>query len=298
MVGVRCPKCGLMQMSRPTCKSCGTPLGGPEVRYETSRAWSAGPGAPSDVTPTVAVPQPEVFAGEGFSVGESIRFGWNTMKSNFGFFALLLIIVGLICIIPGILGRLGREDLPLLSAILGIISAILQMIVGMGLIRITLKVCDGEQGSLSDLFACVPLFLNYFLGSILYGLIFLPAAILFVVMAILLPDITRTSGIVYAGLIIGLILLVVPGIIWAIKYMFFGCFIVDRELGPVEALKRSAQITQGAKGDLFLLGLALAAINFLGTLALLIGLFATVPTTMVATAFAYRKLAGLREAAR
>jgi len=298
MVGVRCPKCGLMQMSRPTCKSCGTPLGGPEMRYDPSAGRTGRTAIPSTSVPSAPIPQPQIVPPEAFSIGESIRFGWNTMKSNFGFFALLLIIVGLICIIPGILGRLGREDLPLLSAILGIISAILQMIVGMGLIRITLKVCDGKKGSLSDLFACVPLFLKYFLGSILYGLIFLPAAILFVVMAILLPNITRTSGFVYAGLIIGLILLVVPGIIWAIKYMFFSYLIVDQELGPVEALKRSAEITQGAKWDLLLLGLLLAGINLLGALALLIGLFATVPTAMVATAFAYRKLAALREAAR
>jgi len=37
-------------------------------------------------------------------------------------------------------------------------------------------------------------------------------------------------------------------------------------------------------------GFVLAGINILGTLALLIGLFATIPTTMVATAFVYRKL--------
>lgn len=31
-VGMRCPACGLMQMSGPTCKSCGRPLGGPAPR--------------------------------------------------------------------------------------------------------------------------------------------------------------------------------------------------------------------------------------------------------------------------
>jgi uncharacterized membrane protein len=270
MVGVKCPKCGLMQMPRPTCKSCGAPLSVPELRHDAGAARAertAFPSTPLESSPT---PQPQIPRPETFSIEESIRFGWSTMRANLGFFVFFLIVVGLIYVIPGILAELGREDLPVLSVILGIVSGVLQIIVGMGLIRIALRFCDNEQGSLSDLFSCAPLFIKYLLGSILYGLIVLG----------------------------GLILLVVPGVIWAIKYMFFSYFIVDRELGPVEALKRSAQITQGAKGDLFLLGLALAGINLLGALALLIGLFATVPTAMVATAFAYRKLAALRGAAQ
>ena len=270
MVGVRCPKCGLMQMSRPTCKSCGAPLGGPEIRYDPSAGRTGRTAIPSTSVPSAPIPQPTIVPPEAFSIGESIRFGWDTMKSNLGFFVFLLVVVGLIYAIPAILAELGREDLPVLSAILGVVAAVLQIIVGMGLIRVTLKLCDHEQGAFSDLFSCAPLFIKYLLASILYGLIVLG----------------------------GTILLIVPGIIWAIKYMFFSYFIVDREVGPVEALKRSAEITQGAKWDLFLLGLALAGINILGTLALLIGLFATVPTAMVATAFAYRKLATLRETAR
>lgn len=265
MVGVKCPKCGLMQMPRPTCKSCGTPLSAPEIRYDPSAARTE-----RTAFPATPIPQAQIALPATFSIGESVRFGWNTMKSNLGFFVFLLIIVGLIYIVPAILAEVGREDLPVLSGILGVVAAVVQIIAGMGLIRVALKFCDNEQGSLSDLFSCVPLFIKYLLSSILYGLIVLG----------------------------GTILLVVPGIIWAIKYMFYTYFIVDQELGPIEALKRSAEITQGVKGDLFLLGLALAGINVLGFLALLVGLFATVPTAMVATAFAYRKLTGLGEAAR
>ena len=42
--------------------------------------------------------------------------------------------------------------------------------------------------------------------------------------------------------------------------------------------------------DLFLFGLLLDLINLLGAICLLIGLFATFPTAMVAMAFVYRKL--------
>jgi uncharacterized membrane protein len=87
-----------------------------------------------------------------------------------------------------------------------------------------------------------------------------------------------------------MILLIIPAIIWGIKFRFFSYFIIDKGAGPIEALKRSSSITMGAKWDLFLFGLLLIGINILGFLALVIGLFATIPTSMVAIAFVYRKL--------
>ena len=84
--------------------------------------------------------------------------------------------------------------------------------------------------------------------------------------------------------------MIVPGIIWAIKFQFFSYFIVDKEVGPIEALKKSAAITKGAKWDLFVFGALLGLINLAGALCVVVGLFATIPTTMVAIAFIYRKL--------
>jgi len=202
------------------------------------------------------------MATQKFSKSEAIRFGWNMMKSNLGFFIGLLVVVGLIYFIPDFIAELLKEDAPILSIIISIASWVLDMVIQMGLIRISLRFCDNEKGEFADLFSCFPLFFKYLLGLILYGLIILG----------------------------GMILLIIPGIIWAIKFQFFSYFIVDKGLGPIEALKRSSAITRGAKWDLFLFGLLLGLINLLGAICLLIGLFATVPTAMVAMAFVYRKL--------
>lgn len=40
------------------------------------------------------------MATQRFSKGEAIRFGWNTMKSNIGFFIVLLIVAYLIVGVP------------------------------------------------------------------------------------------------------------------------------------------------------------------------------------------------------
>jgi len=196
-----------------------------------------------------------------FSIKESLSFGWGIMKSNFWFFVGLLLIVWGVSLVYGLIEDQIREQ-RVLSLIVNLTFFILNIIITMGAIKIALKFHDGQKGRIVDLFSCFRLFFKYVSGSVVYGLIILA----------------------------GLILLVVPGIIWAIKFQFFGYFIVDKELGAVEALKQSAKITKDAKWTLLLFGSLSGLINFLGALLLLVGLFATIPTTMMAKAFVYRKL--------
>jgi uncharacterized membrane protein len=183
-----------------------------------------------------------------FSKKEAINFGWNVAKKNLGFFALLLILAFFISFASAFLSTA--------------ISIIVDMLITIGLIKISLKFCDNEKAKISDLFSSSHLFFNFLIGNLLYALI----------------------------IIGGFILLIIPGIIWSIKYRFFNYFIVDKGLGPIEALKESARITKGNKWNLFLFGLLLVLIDILGALALLVGLFVTIPTTMIANAFVYRKL--------
>lgn len=199
---------------------------------------------------------------EKFSINEAIRFGWNTMKSNLGFFIGLLILVFLFSSLSSIIAAKATEANIFLGIIFYIADFSLSIIISIGLVKIALRFCDNEKGRFADLFSQYPLFPQYLVGSILYGLI------------------------VFAGTI----LLIIPGIIWGIQFCLYDYFIVDKGLGPIEALKRSSAITRGVKWDLFGFFLILSGINLLGALCLLIGLFVTIPTTMVALAFVYRKL--------
>ena len=49
MVGVKCPKCGLMQLAGPSCKSCGASLGGPTRRPSSPRSQVSRPSNPAQV---------------------------------------------------------------------------------------------------------------------------------------------------------------------------------------------------------------------------------------------------------
>jgi uncharacterized membrane protein len=99
------------------------------------------------------------------------------------------------------------------------------------------------------------------------------------------------AGILY-GLIVlaGIILLIVPGIVWAVKFSLCFYFVIDKGLGPVQALKASSRTTIGVKWPLFGFGLLCGLINLLGLLCLVVGVFVTYPTVLIAHALVYRQL--------
>ncbi len=200
------------------------------------------------------------MGGSRFSRGDALQFGWETAKRNLGFFVVLLIVLGIINGVAATIEKLGRENAGL--ALLAILTyAAASVITGVGMIRAGLRFSDGARPQLAELFASIPFF-RYLWGILLQSLI----------------------------VAVGFILFVVPGLIWIYKYMFTGFLIVDKGLRPVEALRQSGVLTQGAKRDLCVFSLLLGAINVLGALALLVGLLWTIPTSIVATAHVYRQL--------
>jgi uncharacterized membrane protein len=197
-----------------------------------------------------------------FSIGDAVNFGWETTKANIFFLIGTLLTLIVAEAIPRSVGDLTVREYPILAIIFYSIAGVVNMVLTMGYIRIALRFCDGDKPEFADLFSCFHLFLKYFAASILFVLILLG----------------------------GLVLLIVPGIIWAIKFQFFGYFIVEGGLGPIESLKRSSAITDGAKMDLFLFWLVLTGINIVGVLCCLIGLLATIPIAALALAYVYRVL--------
>jgi uncharacterized membrane protein len=197
-----------------------------------------------------------------FDIGESVGFGWDTLKANLGFLILVLLIVWAVEAVFSIPDYFAaRSAGPIF--IFNILSFIIGIFISIVLIKISLRYTYSEVPDFTDLYTGYPYFLNMLFGSILYALI----------------------------VIGGLILLIVPGIIWGLKYQFFGYLIIDQDMDAVEAIKKSGKITMGEKGHLFLFALAGIGINLLGALACGIGLFASIPTVFVAHAHIYRKLA-------
>jgi uncharacterized membrane protein len=192
-----------------------------------------------------------------FSIGEAVSYGWNTVKANLGLFVALALVYFILTGAPTGAARHG-------TGIAGPVSGLLGMLMMMGIVRIVLKFVDGGKAQFSELWANFDMFLNYLGASILYGLI----------------------------VVGGLCLLIVPGIIWALRFGYFGYFIIDKKCGVMESLRQSTALTTGVKMDLFVLGLAIIGINLLGAIALGVGLLVTVPLSWLAFGYVYRKLQG------
>ena len=198
-----------------------------------------------------------------FSKSEAILFGWNTLKKNFRFFLGMLAIVLVVNVLVGLVISSFSEEAPkVLVMVVSVISWVLDLLISIGVIKITLKFCDQEPATYRDLFSAYRLLLNYLVGSIVYGII----------------------------VAIGFVFLIIPGIYLAVKYQFYDYLIVDKGMGPIEAIKRSGVLTEGVKRNLVLFWLALVGINILGMIALGVGLIATVPVSWLANAYVYRRL--------
>ena len=199
-----------------------------------------------------------------FSSSEAVKHGFNQTKKYFGFlFILGLIYFGTI-ILTGLLEKHTPKPF---SYFLSLSFWILNMLMTIGIIKISLMISRDEQPTLSELFSNVAPLINFVLASICYGLV------------------------VFGGFL----LLIIPGIIFSVMFQMYSYLIVDKDMGPIESLNHSRSITKGSRMNLFVFGFVLCLINLVGLLCLGIGLLISFPTTLIAIAYVYDRLENSNE---
>lgn len=173
-------------------------------------------------------------------------------------------------IVQNIISNLQQGNNSVIVAIVLVLATIvsfvlnqgIQTLIAIGFTRVQLNIVDHKPANLAMLFHPEGVFWRYLGGTILFSLI----------------------------IIGGLILFIVPGIIWGLKYQFALPLIVDKKLTVRDALQTSGKITKGHKGWIFGLMILLGLINIAGILALGFGLLVTIPLTNIAFIWAYRVL--------
>lgn len=99
------------------------------------------------------------------------------------------------------------------------------------------------------------------------------------------------GSIAYAILVgIGFLLLIIPGIFFALKYMFVPYLIIDKDMKIGEAFSASGEMTKGNKFSLLVLAILAIVVNILGFVALIYGLLVSMPVTLLAYGYAYNTL--------
>jgi uncharacterized membrane protein len=192
---------------------------------------------------------------------QALRFGWEETKKNFWQLLGMLAIMYGVAIAHAILSNVFHDKMFAELVLMIFYIAVMILLMG-GLINVALKIVRQEEFSFSDLFGMSRRILNLLAALILYGLA--------------------------VGL--GSLFLIVPGIILGIKLQYSPYFIVDKNMGPIEALKASWSVTRDVKLKLFLFWLLCGFVHFIGMLALGVGVIPASMVTMIANTFVYMRL--------
>ena len=258
-----CPKCGSNNPDGGIqCGVCGEPLPkaeSPNVDTDSRAALMNGAGQVK-AAQTAQAPQSTGI------VSGSLSDGWVAFKKRPGLLIGMLIAFYI----------LNYFSLYLFMALTGenvqqasggfltfqLILAIINMTLFAGYTYTALNIIRGEQVSFATFFSGFPKILTIAVSFIIAMLI----------------------------IYVGLLLLIVPGLIIAFGFSQILIMIVDMDYGPFEAIKKSWRMMRGYKFSYFLLILAMAGINLLGALALVVGLLVTIPLSYATMAAFYNRL--------
>ncbi len=128
--------------------------------------------------------------------------------------------------------------------------------------NVFLLALDGKKINADDCFRCIKYLPSYFVAAL----------------------ISRSL------IALGYLCFIVPGIILQISFQFAGYFIVEKQLGPIAALKASWAICDGARWQLVLLAIVSYFIHAFGILCFIVGGIPAYMVNSLANAATYRAL--------
>ncbi len=208
-----------------------------------------------------------------WDIGEILSLAFEGFKRTWGVligaFFVDAILAGIPGQIPQILTQTGAVDpgsaaASILALVLGLVGLAIGAFMASGLLKIYITAARGGQPNFGDLFSGGSKMFSILAVQILMGF----------------------------AILLGLLLLIVPGIILALGLSYATYFVADADMGPIDALKASWAATTGSKGKLFLFGIVAFFIAMLGLVACCVGVFAAVAITALAQAMIYVRISG------
>lgn len=196
------------------------------------------------------------------SIKDAFQFGWEEWKKRWLFWASFFLVIFAISLIPALLGMALPEDAYLASFFISAIQWILEIIISLGITTVTLKAAYQQNYDFTDFFSKINLLPSYLWSYLLYALV----------------------------VTVGMLLLIIPGIIFLIMFCLCFFFVIDRAETGYDSLMESKKAVYGYKWKIFFFWIAAFFFNLLGLLLLGVGLLLTLPVTMIAFAYIYLKL--------
>ena len=240
------------------------------------------PPQPSEpaVPPTPPPPPPPPVPGGApvFQVGEAFNYGWKKFQEYLGpilIAMLIFLVVGgavnfIATLLGGGFGELTDTDDIGIGMFFGVgylfftlLSALVSLLIQAAVVRGALKITEGQRVDLST-----------FLSTEHLGQVVLASILLAI------------------GTAIGLILCIIPGLILIFFSQFTYQFILDKGLPAFDAIKASFALVNQNLGSVVGLFFASILAFIVGAILCGIGLLVTIPVTIIATAYAYKRMTG------
>jgi hypothetical protein len=167
-------------------------------------------------------------------IGEFFSNSWRTFGANWTTF---MIIAAIPTVVSLALALAIEDEVRIVTALIsGIVSILVWILSTMALTMAAHKTSDGQAiGVWESYNLSLGLFWRYIWTGILYFLIVLG----------------------------GMFLLIIPGIIWGIRYIFAPYLVIMEGIGGRKALSRSRNITEGRLGGVFVRELVVGLLFFL-----------------------------------
>jgi uncharacterized membrane protein len=202
-----------------------------------------------------------------FTIADAVTYSWNACWRNFGSIILVSLVVFAGNVVVLLIDAANPSSA--MSYAFNLLGVLIELLLVFGLIRAALDVVDGNHPSVGEVFRPDG-----------YGP-FLVASLIYLV-----------------GVYLGLVVFVVPGVLFGVIFEFYAFVVADHPSVPATtALRRSAQLTRGVRVRLLGLAAVLAFLNLAGLFLCVVGLVVTYAVTALALAYTYRLLGGQAVAA-
>jgi uncharacterized membrane protein len=174
-------------------------------------------------------------------------------------------------------------------------ACLFQAGLNLGMLKIALNIHGEKEASLNQVFGSFHMLLVYILATLVYlTLIFFAASpgIVLLIFSISadINSITDLQGLSEASFMVPLLLIIIPAVYASIRLQFYDYFLIDKEGGAIESIKKSITITRGYAGELFVLGAILSIIVLISMIPLMVGLLISIPFAIMVNTNIYLKL--------
>ncbi len=221
--------------------------------------------------PSNFVPPPQAGGGPiPWEPGEVLSAAWEIVKVHWPVLIFAPFVGQLIAGVPGqVINGIGAASgdqnvqigMNLVGTLIGLVAG---AFFNVGITRVFLSAARGEQPRFGDIFSGGNRFLALLGAQFLVGLC----------------------------VIVGFLLLIIPGIYAALALSQTNYYVVDKNMGPIEAMQASWRATEGQKGNIFLFGLLSMLVILGGLLACCVGVFPAGAVVGLGAAIVYTRISG------